>query len=98
MTWWLKALGALTEEPGPIPSTHVAVHNCLCLSPSSDLPGTVTHTVHSGKNDSCQGSNSRGNEEGLTESSASSSEWQLIDLPSFYFLYRKGLLLICCGY
>lgn len=63
----------------------------LCLSSSSDLPGTVTHTVHGGKNVSCQGSSSRGNEEGLTESSTFSSEWQLIDLPLFYFfIYEKS--------
>lgn len=26
---WLKALAALQENLGSIPSTHVAVHNCL---------------------------------------------------------------------
>ena len=29
MTQWLRALTALTEELGSIPSTYMAAHNCL---------------------------------------------------------------------
>jgi hypothetical protein len=29
MAWWLKALSALEEDPGLIPSTHTATHNHL---------------------------------------------------------------------
>ena len=29
MAQWLRALDALPEDPGSIPSTHMAVHNCL---------------------------------------------------------------------
>lgn len=31
MTQWLRALAALPEDPGLIPSTHVAAHNSLEL-------------------------------------------------------------------
>ena len=29
MTQWLRALIALVEDPGSIPITHMAAHNCL---------------------------------------------------------------------
>ena len=29
MAQWLRALTALSEDPGSIPSTHMAAHNCL---------------------------------------------------------------------
>ncbi|CAO2645611.1 hypothetical protein LEMLEM_LOCUS27546 [Lemmus lemmus] len=29
MAQWLRALTALPKDPGSIPSTHMAAHNCL---------------------------------------------------------------------
>ena len=29
MAQWIRALAALPEDPGSIPSTHMAAHNCL---------------------------------------------------------------------
>jgi hypothetical protein len=29
MAQWLRTLASLSENPGSIPSTHIAAHNCL---------------------------------------------------------------------
>ena len=42
MTQWLRALAALPEEPGSIPSNQMAVHNCHEIQ----FPYTDTQTKH----------------------------------------------------
>jgi hypothetical protein len=32
MAQWLRALSILPKDPGSIPSTHMAAHNCLTAS------------------------------------------------------------------
>jgi hypothetical protein len=57
MAQWLRALIALTEDPGSIPSTHMMVHNHAPvpgdLMPSSDFNRHQAHIrytdIHVGK-------------------------------------------------
>jgi hypothetical protein len=41
MAQWLRALTALPENQGSIPSTHMAIHNCLVLQ--DPTPSTKTN-------------------------------------------------------
>ena len=46
MAQQLRVLAALPEDPGKIPSTHMAVHNCLIQV----LGDMTSHTdIHAGK-------------------------------------------------
>ena len=47
MVQWLRALAPLPEDPGSIPSTHMAAHNGLTPVPK-DLALSHRHT-HAGK-------------------------------------------------
>ena len=38
MVHWLRALTAVPEDWGSIPSTHMAAHNCLTLVPGDLIP------------------------------------------------------------
>jgi hypothetical protein len=38
----LRALITIIKDPGSVPSTHMAVHNCYVTS----VPGTVMHCAH----------------------------------------------------
>lgn len=39
-TQWVRALVALPEDPGPVPSTYMVAHNCLEL-PSQNIQGPI---------------------------------------------------------
>jgi hypothetical protein len=55
MAHWLRALAVLPEDPGSIPSTHMAAQNHSItlvpggLIPSSDLQRHQAHTWYTGK-------------------------------------------------
>lgn len=44
---WLRALDALTEDPGSVPRTHMLAHSHLSVTP---VPGDLTcSSVHQGQ-------------------------------------------------